>query len=176
MGSFFFCLFTFREHFLFPNSYFVGKVALELGPAPDVAFFNSRGNRKVRAEIEKFTKRVAVRAVELSTGAFCTEFRYERLRDDGIFFLFLIHVGRGWPLGPSAEMLHFLNSRVNQRVHEKGRRESRGALDHCILHRILVRIQPCGRFFASSHMGKVYFSCFPVDFCFNSPPPQPLFL
>ena len=62
------------------NSHFVGQVALELGPAPDVAFFFF-----IRAEIEKFTKRVAVRAVELSTGAFCTEFRCEQLCDDVIF-------------------------------------------------------------------------------------------
>ena len=32
-----------------------------------------------------FTKRVAVRAVELSTGASCTEFRCEQLCDDDIF-------------------------------------------------------------------------------------------
>ena len=31
-----------------------------------------------------FTKRVAVRAVELSIGAFCTEFRCEQLCDDDI--------------------------------------------------------------------------------------------
>ena len=51
-----------------------------------------------------------------------------------------------------------------EKVHENGRRESPEALDHCILHRISVRIQPCGRFFASSHLGKVDFSCFPADF------------
>ena len=33
-----------------------------------------------------FTKRVAVKAVELSIGAFCTEFRCEQLCDDDIFF------------------------------------------------------------------------------------------
>ena len=57
--------------FIFLNSHFVGKVALELGPAPDGAF---------------------------------------------LFY-----------------------SLVNQKVHEKGRRESCGALDRCILHRISVR-------------------------------------
>ena len=57
-------------------------MALELGPAPDVASFFLFF---IRAEIEKFTKRVAVRAVELSTGAFCTEFRCEQLCDDDIF-------------------------------------------------------------------------------------------
>ena len=34
---------------------------------------------------EMFTKRVAMRAVELSIGAFCTEFRCEQLCDDDIF-------------------------------------------------------------------------------------------
>ena len=48
--------------------------------------------------------------------------------------------------------------------HEKGRRESSEALDHCILHGISVRIQPRGRFFASSHPGKLDFSCFSADF------------
>ena len=71
LGRFLFFLFTFGVHFLFFNSHFVGKVALELGPAPDVACF--------------------------------------------------------------------FNSLVNQKVHEKGRRESCGALDRCILHRISVR-------------------------------------
>ena len=33
-----------------------------------------------------FTKRAAVRAVELSIGAFCTEFRCEQLCDDDMFF------------------------------------------------------------------------------------------
>ena len=65
----------------------------------------------IRAEIEKFTKSVAVRAVELSTGAFCTEFRRKQLCDDDIFSIF----------------------------HEKGRRESCGALDRRILHRISLR-------------------------------------
>ena len=89
------------------NSYFVGTVALELGPAPDVSSFVFF----IRAEIEKFTKRVAVRAVELSTGAFCTEFRCEQLCDDVIFSIF----------------------------HKQSRRESWGALDQCILHRISAR-------------------------------------
>ena len=70
IGSFSFFEFTLGVHFLFFNSHFVGKVALELAPAPDVAF---------------------------------------------------------------------LNSLVNQKVHEKGRRESCGALGRCILHRISVR-------------------------------------
>ena len=39
----------------------------------------------IRLKIKKFTKRVAVRAVELSTGAFCTEFRCEQLCDDDFF-------------------------------------------------------------------------------------------
>ena len=39
----------------------------------------------IRAEIKKFTKRVAVRAVELSIGAFCTEFRCEQLCDNDVF-------------------------------------------------------------------------------------------
>ena len=34
---------------------------------------------------EMVTKRVAMRAVELSIGAFCTEFWCEPLCDDGIF-------------------------------------------------------------------------------------------
>ena len=34
---------------------------------------------------EMFAKRVAVRAVELSIGAFCTEFRCEQLCDDDMF-------------------------------------------------------------------------------------------
>ena len=34
-----------------------------------------------------FTKRVAVRAVELSIGAFCTEFRCEQLCDDDMFWI-----------------------------------------------------------------------------------------
>ena len=34
-----------------------------------------------------FTNRVAVRAVELSIGAFCTEFRCEQLCDDDIFWI-----------------------------------------------------------------------------------------
>ena len=46
-----------------------------------------------------FTKRVAVRAVELSIGAFCTEFRCEQLCDNNmsldrgqVFFIFEVHV------------------------------------------------------------------------------------
>ena len=62
----------------------------------------------------------------------------------------------------------------NRKVHENCRLESPEALDHCILHRISVRIQPCGRFFASSHLGKVDFSCFPAEFFINSVP-RPLF-
>ena len=61
-----------------------------------------------------------------------------------------------------------------EKVHENGRRESPEALDHCILHRISVRIQPCGRFFASSRMGKVDVLCFPADFLINSSP-RPFF-
>ena len=45
IGSFF--LFTLGVHFEVFNSHFDGKAALELGPAPDVAFLNSRGNQKV---------------------------------------------------------------------------------------------------------------------------------
>ena len=127
---FFFLFALGGARFIF-NSHFVGKVALELGPAPDVASFFL-----IRAEIEKFTKRVAVRAVELSSGAFCTEFRCEQLCDDVIFSIF----------------------------HEKGRRESCGVLDHRILHRIPVRIQPRGRFFSSSRLGKLDFSGFPAGF------------
>ena len=55
---FFFLIHIGGELFIF-NSHFVGKVALELGPAPHVRFF-------------------------------------------------LIHVGRGRPFGPLADMLHFL--------------------------------------------------------------------
>ena len=72
LGRFLFLNSDWGVHFLFFNSHFVGKVALELGPAPDGACF-------------------------------------------------------------------FLNSIENQKVHEKGRRESCGALDRCILHRISVR-------------------------------------
>ena len=95
---------------------------------------------------EMFTKRVAVRAVELSIGAFCTEFRCDQLCDGDI-------------LGIAVKFGIF---------HEKGRRESSEAVDHCILHRISLRIQPCGRFFASSHLGKLDFSGFPADFFINS--------
>ena len=91
--------------FSFFNSPFAGKVALELGPAPQVAsfFLFTGGNLTENAKIEK--------------------------------------------------------------VHETGRRESWEALDHTVLHRILVRIQPRGRVFASSRVWKVDFSVFPVD-CF----------
>ena len=81
----------------------------------------------IRGEIKKFTKRVAVRAMELSIGAFCTQFRCEQLCDDDIFL-------------DRDRILIF---------REKGRRESSEALDHCILHRISVRIQPWGRYFSS---------------------------
>ena len=121
-------------HFFFFNSHFVGRVALEPGPAPDVAFF------LIRSEMKKFTKSVAVRAVELSTRAFCTEFRREQLCDDVIF----------WDRGQFSIF------------HEKGRRESCGALDRCILQRISVRIQPWGRFSSSSRLGKLDFSGFPA--------------
>ena len=52
-----------------------------------------------------------------------------------------------------------------QLFHEKGRRESSEALDHCILHGISVRIQWRGRFFASSHLrspyeGSIFHRCF----------------
>ena len=63
------------------------------------------------------TKRVAVRAVELSIGAFCTKFRCEQLRDDDMLEI---------------EVKYLISN-------EKGRRESCGALDRCILHRISVR-------------------------------------
>ena len=36
---------------------------------------------------EMFMKRVAVRAVNFSIGAFCTEFRHEQLCDDAIFWI-----------------------------------------------------------------------------------------
>ena len=55
-----------------------------------------------------------------------------------------------------------------QNVHENGRRESSEALDHTILHRISVRIQPWGRFFASSHVGKVIFFVFRPIFFINT--------
>ena len=64
-----------------------------------------------------FTKWVAVRAAELSTGAFCTEFRCEQLCDDDIF-----------GIGINFETFH-----------EKGRCESCGLLDLTIVHRISVR-------------------------------------
>ena len=70
--------------FLFFNSHFAGKVALELGPAPDGACF------------------------------------------------------------------FFVNSLENQKVHEKGCRESCGALDRCILHRISVRTTLWWRHFFGS--------------------------
>ena len=43
--------------------------------------------RKLPRDIntEMFMKRVAVRAVELSIGAFCREFRCEQLCDNGVF-------------------------------------------------------------------------------------------
>ena len=76
-----------------------------------------------------------------------------------------------WPLRKddthkSRSVNHFFTK--TQHVHENGRRESSEALDHTILHRISVRIQPWGRFFASSHVGKVNFVCFPADFFINS--------
>ena len=87
-------------------------MALELGPAPDgLSFFLFADKSK------KFTKRVAMRAVELSTGAFCTEFRCEQLCDDDIF-----------QIGVKFEIFH-------EDIH----RESCGALDRCILHRISLR-------------------------------------
>ena len=39
LGRLLFFLFTLGVHFFFFNSHFVGKVALELGPTTDVAFF-----------------------------------------------------------------------------------------------------------------------------------------
>ena len=51
-------------------------------------------------------------------------------------------------------------------VHENSRRESSEGLDRTVLHRLLVRIQPWGRFFTSSHLGKVDFS--------QRPPPTAL--
>ena len=62
-------------------------------------------------------KVVAVRAVNSPIGAFCIEFRREQLCDDDFFWI----------------VVKFWN------FHEKGRRESCGALDRCILHRISVR-------------------------------------
>ena len=74
-----------------------------------------------------------MRAVELSTGAFCTEFQCEQLCDDDVFCdwvqLFFIFCDRG------------------QLFHGNCCHESSEALDHCILHGISVRIQPRGRFF-----------------------------
>ena len=58
-----------------------------------------------------------MRAVELSIGAFCTEFPFEQLCDDDCF------LDRG-------QLWYF---------REKGRPESCRALDRCILHRISVR-------------------------------------
>ena len=61
----------------------------------------------------------------------------------GCTFYFLIRILLGkWRWSwVQRQMLHllFFNSRGNQKVHEKGRRESCGALDRCILHRISVR-------------------------------------
>ena len=55
-------------------------------------------SQKLPRDINKeiFTKRVAVRAVELSIGAFCTEFRCEQLCDDDIFWGFGPQT-MGWP-------------------------------------------------------------------------------
>ena len=66
---------------------------------------------------EMFTKRVAVRAVELSISAFCAEFRCEQLCDDDIF-----------SIGATFRIFH-----------DKGRRESCGPLELSILRRISVR-------------------------------------
>ena len=76
------------------------------------------GLRDINTEI--VTKIVPVRAVNISTGPFCTEFRCEHFCDDFVFWI----------------RVKFLISQ------EKGRREICGALDHTIFHRIPARIQP----------------------------------
>ena len=45
-------------------------------------------------------------------------------------------------------------------MRENSRRESSEAVDHTILHRNSVRIQPWGRFFSRFPMGKVVFNVF----------------
>ena len=97
-----------------------------------------------------------MRAVELSIGAFCTEFRCEQLCDDdffliGVTFRNFHEKGRRESCEPlDLTILHKI--RCEQLCdddifsigvefgicHEKGRRESCGALDRCILHRISV--------------------------------------
>ena len=66
-----------------------------------------------------------------------------------------------WPLRKddthkSRSVNHFFFSKT-QNVHENGRRESSEALDHTILHRISVRIQPCRWGFAKSLISKSIF-------------------
>ena len=91
-------------------------------------------------------KIAAMRAGKLSTRPICTEFRPESNR------------GVGFSLRKLAKY------KKSKKVNENSRRESWEALDHTILHRISVRIQPQGRLFASSHLGKRDFLCFPTDF------------
>ena len=55
---------------------------------PEVRKGLGGANRRFKPVVsgsEMFTKRVAVRAVDLSIGAFCTEFRCEPLCDDDTF-------------------------------------------------------------------------------------------
>ena len=90
------------------------------------AAFLSRSNFGLRdINMEMVTKVVPVRTVELSIGAFCTEFRCEQLYDNGAL------LGSGSFCSASRHK--------HRNVHEKGRHESCGALDRCILHRNLVR-------------------------------------
>ena len=103
--------FTLGVHFLFLNSCFVGEVALDLGPAADVAFFNSRVNQKVHEK--------------------------GRCESCGALDLTILH---RISVRTTLRRRFFLWIVVNFWIfHEKGRHESCGALDRCILHRISVR-------------------------------------
>ena len=58
---------------------------------------------------------------------------------DALFIFYSHFVGKeALELGPVPDVA-LLNSRGNQKVHEKGRRESCGALDSTILHRFSAR-------------------------------------
>ena len=59
-----------------------------------------------------FTKRVAVRVVELSIGAFCTEYRCEQLSDIGVFW------DQGNFVGPRGITIEMVTKRVAVRAVE----------------------------------------------------------
>ena len=134
----------FSHVFFFICAHAVGQVFLICGRPK---FFKhavaiENGHRGIKTEI--VTKVVPVRAVDLSIGPFCAEFRCEQLFDEDIFReggqLFGARNRAPKLSGSCTKKCPKVAPRHKHRNgHENGSRESCGPLDRTILHRISAR-------------------------------------